>query len=197
MPYAAGITSNICSLNKRSFVLNTERSKIEKDDIADIESSAPKDMSGLKMRREETDGRLYIGIKGKDVAVHVKPCFPWSCPEGYLSLRDDEDNEMVLIEDLKMLDDNSRKCLEQALLDTVFVIRINKVVSCKEEFEVRTWEVVTQQGPRKFQTKRDAWPRILPQGKLLIEDVAGDLYSIDDPYSMDAHSRKQLASFID
>ena len=182
---------------KRSFALNNEKHKTEKDDQANAGSSVTEDISALKMRREETDGRLYVRISGKDVAVHVKPCLPWSHPQGYISLRDDDDNEIALIEDLKMLDDNSRKHLEQALYDTVFVIQIKKVISCKEEFEVRTWDVITQHGPRKFQTKRDAWPRILPQGKLLIKDVAGDLYSIDDPYSMDAHSRKQLASFID
>ena len=77
------------------------------------------------------------------------------------------------------------------------IIEITKVISCSEEFEVRTWDVETQQGPRKFQTKRDAWPRILPEGKLLIKDVAGDLYCIHAPHRMDAHSRKQLASFID
>ena len=191
MSHATGTAQNIRGINKRSLILDTERSNAQTNNKVNIKSS------DLKMHRKEKDGRLYVSIRGNDIAVHVKPCLPWSHPQGYISLRDDEDNEIALIEDLKMLDDNSRKCLEQALFDAVFVIKINKVISCKEEFEVRIWHVGTQQGLRKFQTKRDAWPRILPQGKLLIKDVAGDLYSIDDPYSMDAHSRKQLASFID
>ena len=131
------------------------------------------------------------------MAIRVRPCFPWSYPKSYISLRDDDDNEVAFIKDLKVVDLNSRRCLKDALLDTVFVIEITKVICCKEEFEVRTWEVETQQGLRKFQTKRDTWPRILPGGDLLIKDVAGDLYCINDPHGMDPHSRKQLAAFID
>ena len=198
MPYATRTAQHIrgLNLNERVFILNTEQTTVGRHDQVKAESLLPKESLDLTIH-QKPDGRIYITINGKDVAIRVRPCFPWSYPKSYISLQDDDDNEVALIKDLKVLDHSSRKCLNHVLLDTVFVIEINKVISCKEEFEVRAWDVETQQGLRKFQTKRDTWPRILPGGDLLIKDVAGDLYCIHSPHGIDPHSRKQLAPFID
>ena len=143
------------------------------------------------------DGRLWTTVDGKDIAIQVKPCFPWSYPKKYISLRDDNDNEIALIEDLSFLESHSRKLVEQAVTVTTFVMEIESVISHKEEFEVRSWEVQTKQGRRKFQTKRDSWPQALPNGGLLIRDIAGDLFHIPEPNNMDNRSRKLISPFID
>ena len=44
---------------------------------------------------------------------------------------------------------------------------------------------------------RDEWPREMPDGALLIRDVAGDLYRVAEPRSLDARSLKGPAVFID
>ena len=143
------------------------------------------------------DGRLWTQFRGKPVALRVYPCFPWSSPRRYISLRDDKDNEVALIKDLGEVESESRRLIEQALAESGFVMEIERVFSRDEEFEVRTWQVLTKQGPRKFQTKKDEWPQVLPDGALLIPDVAGDLFYIRDPHAMDATSRRCLAPFID
>ena len=66
-----------------------------------------------------------------------------------------------------------------------FVMDIERVDSIEEEFEIRNWRVVTRQGPRTFQTRRDEWPREMPHGGVFIRDVAGDLYRVADPEALD------------
>ena len=49
----------------------------------------------------------------------------------------------------------------------------------------------------RFQTRLDAWPRRVPGGGVLIRDVAGDLYYVADPESLDKRSRDLLWVFVD
>ncbi|MGQ0537411.1 MAG: DUF1854 domain-containing protein [Gemmatimonadaceae bacterium] len=148
------------------------------------------------LRRGE-DGRLLV-VTGEDmVPVRLRLCYPWSEPRRHLSLRDDDDREVVLVADPAVLDPPSRKVLEQALNEAGFVLDITRVLDIAEEVEIRHWTVETRQGRRTFQTHLDDWPRQLPLGGLLIRDVAGDLYRLADPASLDRHSRQLLWAFVD
>ena len=142
-------------------------------------------------------GRLRAVIDGKDVAVRLRQCFPWSDPHRHLSLRNDDDEEIALVEDPAALAAESRQALEEALADAGFVLEILRVLSIEEEVEIRQWSVDTKHGPRSFQTHLDDWPRALPHGALLIRDVAGDLYLLAAPHRMDRHSKELLWAFVD
>lgn len=143
------------------------------------------------------DGRLTAEQDGRSRAVWVRQAFPWSEPQRYLSLRDDDEEEFAFVADVRTLDADSRRALEHALVVAGFVLGVTAVRSIEEEVEVRHWTVETHQGPRVFQTRLDDWPRQLPDGGLLIRDVAGDLYLVADPDALDRHSREQLWSFVD
>ncbi len=148
-----------------------------------------------------TDGRLWAQRPGfaDGVARAVRVCrlFPWSHPTEYVSLRDDDEEELGLVRVASDLDPDSRDALELALAEAGFVMEITAIRSIEEEIEIRTFEVETKQGPRTFQTERDEWPRELGEHGLLIRDVAGDLYAVRDPESLDATSRKLLWVFLD
>jgi len=143
------------------------------------------------------DGQLWA-IQGElERAVRVRRSFPWSAPGRFLSLRDHEDVEVALVASPAELDRESRQALEQALVHAGFVFQVTSVLKIDEEVEIRTWRVETRQGPRSFQTRLDDWPRVLPEGGLLIRDVAGDLYHLMDPARLDRHSRELLWCFVD
>ena len=162
--------------------------------ILELDSSP--DTNGLALR-SAGDGRLLAVIDGDEVAVRLRQCFPWSEPGRYLSLRNDEDEEVALVEDPAMLDSESRQVLEQALADAGFVLDVVRVVDVEEEVEIRQWTVETRHGRRSFQTHLDDWPRVLPTGGLLIRDVGGDLYRFSAPARMDRKSRELLWAFVD
>ena len=143
------------------------------------------------------DGRLVVLLGGALVPVRLRQCFPWSEPALHLSLRDDQDREVAIVDDPAMLEPESRCALEQALAEAGFVLEVTRVLDIEEEVEIRQWRVETRQGPRSFQTHLDDWPRTLPNGGILIRDVAGDLYRLAAPMAMDRKSRELLWAFVD
>ena len=158
------------------------------------ESDKPTDSPELRMA---TEGRLVVVVDGTPVPVKLRQCFPWSEPGLHLSLRNDEDREVAIVDDPASLDPESRRALEQALAEAGFVLEVTRVLSIDEEVEIRQWTVETRQGPRSFQTHLDDWPRTLPNGGILIRDVAGDLYRLASPAGMDKTSRELLWAFVD
>ena len=150
----------------------------------------------LELERR-ADGRLWARVNGDERAVRVHRCFPWSEPGRFLSLRDDDDEELALIEALEDLGDESRRTLEAAIAEAGFVLEVIRIAEVEEEVEIRTWRVETRQGPRSFQTRLDDWPTEVPGGGIVIRDVAGDLYHVATPDAMDAQSRKWLWAFVD
>ena len=161
----------------------------------EIESTGA-DPDALELR-SGGDGRLIAVVGGKPVAVRLRQCFPWTESSRHLSLRDDEDEEVALVEDPAALSAESRRALERALAEAGFVLEVRRVVDIEEEVEIRQWTVETAHGRRSFQTHLDDWPRSLPGGGLLIRDVAGDLYRLADPRRMDHRSRELLWAFVD
>jgi hypothetical protein len=147
--------------------------------------------------RTAADGRLAVVIDSVPIPVRLRQCFPWSEPGLHLSLRDDEDREVAIVDDPARLDAESRLALEQALAAAGFVLEVTRVLDIDEEVEIRQWTVETRQGPRSFQTHLDDWPRTLPNGGILIRDVAGDLYRLAAPAEMDRKSRELLWAFVD
>jgi hypothetical protein len=146
--------------------------------------------------RMSEDGRLIAVTPRGPIAVRVRQCFPWSEPHRYLSLRDSEEREVLYVEDPAALDDASREALERAVAEAGFVLDVTRVVSIDEEVEIRQWTVETRHGDRAFQTHLDDWPRLLPNGAILIRDVGGDLYRIVVS-EMDKGSRDLLWAFVD
>jgi hypothetical protein len=143
------------------------------------------------------DGRVSVRVGQEQRIVHVRRCFPWSQPQQFVSLRDDDGAEFVLIEDPRSLDVSSRQVLEEALAEAGFLFDVTGVIAIEEEVELRHWRVRASQGARSFQTRLDDWPRRLPDGGLLIRDIGGDLYRITDLARLDRKSRALLWAFVD
>jgi hypothetical protein len=148
----------------------------------------------LEKRR---DGRLWALLAERATPVKLRRCFPWTFPERYISLQTEDNEELALVSDPQGLDEVSRAALSQALSEAGFVFLIQRVYSVKEDFELRCFEVETPQGRRAFQTALDAWPRETSDGGLLIQDVAGDLFRIEDPESLDSNSRELVWELVD
>jgi hypothetical protein len=150
----------------------------------------------LRLARR-ADGQLWATRGEEECAVRVRRAFPWSEPGRFISLRDTGDREFALVAEPRELDAESRAALVAALEAAGFVFVVTAVTAIEEEVEIRTWRVATRQGARTFQTRLDEWPRSLPGGGLLIRDVAGDLYRIDNLATLDAGSRQLLWAYVD
>ena len=136
------------------------------------------------------DGRLALQTEKGPEVVQISPCFPWTAAGKYLSLRNAEGKELCFLESPDELDPHSRKLLEQEITQSTGTFQIESIQSLRKEIELRCWEVTTTRGPRSFQTELDEWPRALPDGSFLIEDLFGDLYIISGLDKLDSASAK-------
>lgn len=157
--------------------------------------------SGVHRRRFAlvlgVDGVLHCDDGGTQRRVRAVRCFPWSDPEHFVALYDEDGSEVALIEDPVNLDSASRRSLLSTLDVAGFVFEVRDIVSIEDELELRAWHVVTRQGERGFQTALDAWPRPLPGGGYLVEDVAGDAFVLPDARKLSRKSAELLAPLVD
>src|SRR3954468_23719277 len=116
--------------------------------MTEVISSEPIEETPMPTLRMAPEGRLNVMIDGKSVPVRLRQCFPWSEPGLHLSLRDDADREVAIVDDPAELDSESRCALEQALAEAGFVLEVTRVLDIDEEIEIRQWTVETRQGPR-------------------------------------------------
>jgi Domain of unknown function (DUF1854) len=158
---------------------------------------APASSQATLSLEKRHDGRLWALLAERAAPVKLRRCFPWTFPERYISLQSDDNTELAFVSDPKELSAASQAALSQALSEAGFVFLIQRVHSVEEDFELRCFKVETPQGPRAFQTALDAWPRETPDGGLLIEDVAGDVFRIEDPGALDPRSRELLWELVD
>jgi hypothetical protein len=145
----------------------------------------------------DDNGRLWLERDGQRTAVNVRLCFPWSDASRYISLQDEENREVHFVEQVNELDPGSLKALELALAEARFVMEITRIRAVRADYELRVWDVETRQGNRAFQTKLDDWPRPVAGNGFLIRDVAGDLFHIPEPSTLDPESRLHLSAFVD
>ncbi|MEC7277506.1 MAG: DUF1854 domain-containing protein [Bdellovibrionota bacterium] len=149
----------------------------------------------LTLWRQE-NGILCLKYGEREVEVFLKQCFPWTTPGRFLSLRDKDDNEVCLIEDLEQINNEARALLKEELAFSQFVLNIINVKNIEEDVELRRFQVETSQGLRVFQTKLEDWPEVLENGTILIEDLAGDLFRITNWRELDSHSQKELSPYV-
>ncbi len=142
--------------------------------------------------RSGEDGRLLMSQRTGDIPAAIRPCFPWSYPRRFLSVRDDKGNELALIQNLEDLDETSRQAVETALKNARFTFDILAIDNIERDFELRVWKVRTRQGPRTFLIKLDDWPRELDDGSLVIRDLSGDSFRIAAPDALDKRSASLL-----
>ena len=154
------------------------------------------DIESLQVELDPS-GNLTLLRDGARVTVTLRPCFPWSQPEGFLSLRDSGGEEVAFLPSLAGLATEAREAVAAALKASRFTLEITAIESVRTDFELRVWKVDTLQGKRTFQTRLEEWPMELPDQSIIIRDLAGDLYHIPDPKRLDRKSYTRLWAFIE
>ncbi len=130
---------------------------------------------------ELSDGSKYEKVR----AIRA---FPLLNPSEFIVLRDEEDNEIGLIESIKELKSESKKVLEEELQKTYFVPQITRITNLEEKFGVSQWEVETNKGIHTFNVKNRQEVRLFSSGRVLIKDADGNRYEIPDYRLLDSKS---------
>jgi hypothetical protein len=149
-----------------------------------------------KVRLEkDRPGWLLLVLTSEEAQEYrVKPVrtFPLTDPDHYISLLDDEENEIGVIEDPQKLEPESQGVLEGILEHTYFLPLVEKIKKITEDFGVYRWEVETNKGDRTFEVRGRDDVRFVAGGHVLVRDIDGNRYHIKGINRLDPESRALL-----
>jgi len=146
----------------------------------------------------DEQGRLVLRRPAHEdmVDVRVRRSFPWSSPGQFISVRDAEGKELLLIEDLDQLDAAQRKAIEDSLNSASFIPRITRVDDVDARFGHQNWKVQTDRGAVEFRVQEREDIRFLPDGRFRLKDADGNVYELPSAADLDEHSRRAIGVIV-
>ena len=142
----------------------------------------------------------FLGARTKDrdcPRVTAARALPFSQPERFISIRDEEDKELGIIGDLADFPEDQRALVREALRLRYFTPRILEIRSVKEKMGSLYLDVRIEGGERVFAVKdysRDL--RAIDERRLMIVDVEGNRYIIEDLGALDIRSRRRIEPYL-
>ncbi|BDI33809.1 hypothetical protein CCAX7_58600 [Capsulimonas corticalis] len=132
---------------------------------------------------DPSDAAIRLTLEGELSwrSVRIARAFPFSDPEAYIGLRDEEDEDIGIVRDLKSLDAESRAVATAALDRRYFTPKVLKVHSVSEKSGSATFDVETDRGPVRFVVRslRDNSFSMGPN-RLMLVDSEGGRYEFPD-----------------
>lgn len=113
--------------------------------------------------------------------VHLYRIFPLSLEQGYISVRDQEDNEIGIIESSDGMSSHDKTLVEDEIAGRYFTPVIKRIISLKEEFGYSYWEVETSAGVCRMTVQNRYNPVLrLEENRIIITDVDGCRFEMED-----------------
>ena len=152
----------------------------------------------MRLFRDGT-GQLRLTIEGDRSFIETKVVrtFPLSNPGRYLGFLDGKDHVIGLVAEPEEFDEGTRAMIEEELRRRYFTPTIVRVYEAREEFGSVYCDVETDHGRRRFvaQALRDTLEE-LADGQLLLADVDGNRYRVQDWQRLDLRSRRLLERLV-
>lgn len=129
--------------------------------------------------------------------VDVYQAFPLSLEHKFISIRNENDEEIGVIKDLAEFDQESREAILKEIQWRYYTPKIKRVLSMKEEYGHMYWDVETDRGYRKFVTRgRDQSIIPITDTRILIIDMTGNRFEIPNYRELDQRSFRYIESLV-
>jgi hypothetical protein len=141
--------------------------------------------------RQDSFGRLNleVGIEERYGPVKVVRCLPLTQPDRFLSVQDDEGNEIGILGDLRELDSESRKLVEAELELYYLKAQVRAIRKVESRNGIITWDLETDLGPRTVHVRDRQHIRPLKDGRIILTDIHEAKYEIPPMETLDERSR--------
>ena len=151
----------------------------------------------IRLFRRAGHIRLTVAQDRSYLDVRIVRAFPLSDPDHFIGLLDGKEHVIGVLDDLKAARVESRHIIDEELDRRYFTPTIRKIYSMKEEYGVYYCNVDTNNGKRRFVAKgiRDQLLDISDEA-MMITDVDGNRYRIQDWTALDAKSRRYLEQLV-
>lgn len=156
-----------------------------------LEAVLPKRGDDLEAADDETPVKQDLG------RVWFHRCFPFETPDEYVSVLDRDGREYALIRDINEFSEEAREIIRAELDRKYLCPVIYAIFSLKEKLGYSYWKVATDRGRLEF-TVHDTYRSIarVGNGTLIITDVDGNRYRIDDYEKLDRPSYKKIELYL-
>lgn len=156
-----------------------------------MEAVLPKKGDDLALEADNSLEKQDVG------RVFFHRCFPFETPDEYISVLDKDGKEHAMIRRLDDLPAEAQTIIKNELDRKYFCPVIEKICSLKEKLGYSFWKVVTDRGEASF-SMHDTYRNIarVGNGMLIISDVDGNRYRINDVAKLDRKSFKKIELYL-
>lgn len=150
-------------------------------------------------RFEKTQGGFVtLNYKGVQYErVKIIRLFPFTDPDRFISVRDENEKEIGVIEDLANLPEDTTSLLKEQLELYYFTPVITKIIGIKDEYGYAYFHVLTDRGECRFTINMGANAVAkLTETRLLITDLDGNRFEISDVLSLSVKEQRKLDLFL-
>ena len=144
--------------------------------------------------RTDAYGRMHleIGIEERYGPVRAVRCLPLTKPDRFISLQDEEGEEIGIIPEVSQLDGESRRVLEDDLALYYLKARVTAIRKVETKNGIITWELETDLGPKTAHVRDRQNIRPMPDGRIILTDIHDARYEIPVGDALDERSRDWL-----
>ncbi|MCH5251748.1 MAG: DUF1854 domain-containing protein [Lachnospiraceae bacterium] len=142
--------------------------------------------------RLEMDGKIWD-------RVQVIRLFPFTEPDKFISIRtvEERSKEIGVIADMKQVNKETRKMLEEQLNLHYFTPVIKKIVDIKDEYGYAYFHVLTDRGECRFTINMGSNAVVrLSESRLLITDLDENRFEIADVFQLSQKEQRKLDLFL-
>jgi len=141
--------------------------------------------------------RLSVGESHSYGTVKLYQAAPLSRPNRYISFQSGKSEEILMIENLADMTDESRIVAEEELARRYLTARVLRVAEIRTEFGITYWHVDTDKGERDFVIQSMAESCLwLSDDHLLLTDSDGNRFEIESRARLDTASRAAIDSIL-
>lgn len=129
--------------------------------------------------------------------VFLSRAFPHDLLDEFISVCDDEQNEIGIIRTLEDFDEKTRDVIKKELEKKYFSAKILKILNVEERFGNSTWTVETPNGMRVMSLK-DTFKSIIHVGddRAIVIDEDANRYEIESLSSLDKASFRRIELYL-
>jgi hypothetical protein len=135
---------------------------------------------------------LEVGFEERYAPVRALRTLPLTRPSEFISLQDEEGEEIGILADLSQLDAESRRAVESELDTHYLKVRVRSIKHVESKNGLISWQLDTDYGPRQVHVRDRQHIRPLPDGRTILLDIYDARYEVPPRDQLDERSRHWL-----
>ena len=142
----------------------------------------------------------FVGLKYQDKEykrIVLLRTLPFKKPEEFISIADSENKEIAILQDISLLSESQAEIVRKELAKRYYCPIILEIQSVKEKMGYVYFDVRINNGTRNFAVKdvsRNV--RQLDDRRIIIFDVDGNRYLIEEISALDAKSLRRIEPYL-